>query len=131
MFSCPLAQAVWQELRSLFSLPQAVSLFHAAFSWSPTAVVSGRRLGYQLQAGHALALHVLWKLHCEAVYQDRPAAIAGARASLRADLLRYIKTHLASSSPSQRRIPIEAWCPPLSLLSSLLHCRFNPAPHCT
>ena len=118
VFQCPLAQAVWQEFRSLFSLPSTVSLFHAAFSWSPGAVVRGCHLGYQLQAGHALALHVLWQLHCAAVYQDRPAAIAGARALFRADLLRYIETHLGSSSPTRRRVPLEAWCPPLSFSSS-------------
>src|SRR5262245_1899869 len=84
VFFCPLAQAVWLDFRLLFSLSQAISLLHAAFSWlsHTITIISERWLGYQLQAGHAIALHVLWKLHCAAVYQDRPAALAGARASL-------------------------------------------------
>ena len=62
VFSCPLAQCLWQDFRSLFSLPHAVSLQQAAFSWSPQAQVLGRRYGFRLQAGHAVAVHYLESL---------------------------------------------------------------------
>ena len=74
LFSCPLAQAVWRELRLAFRLPSAVSLSHAAFSWSPNARVLGKRFGFKLQAGHAVAMHTLWLAHTAARYDNHPAA---------------------------------------------------------
>ena len=97
--ACPLAQVVWHEVRQLFSLPWAVSLHNAAFSWSPNASVLGRRFGFRLQAGHAVAIHVLWLLHMRAVYHDQPASTSSARATFRAHLHRYLETLWASTSP--------------------------------
>jgi hypothetical protein len=116
--SCPLAQAIWQEVRHLFSLPHAVSLKNAVFSWSPNALVLGRRFGFRLQAGHAVAIHTLWCLHTQAVYQHVPASIPGARASFRANLHNYLETLWASTPPSQRQALFEDWNPPLASASS-------------
>jgi hypothetical protein len=65
-------------------------------------VTSGQHVGFQLQAGHAIALHVLWKLHTAARYGNHPASVAGARATFRADLLMYLTTQYASTPGSQR-----------------------------
>ena len=59
IWTCPLAQGLWREFRDLYSLPQAVTLEQAAFSWSSHVQVLGRRYGYRLQAGHAVAVHIL------------------------------------------------------------------------
>jgi hypothetical protein len=72
VFSCPLARVVWQEFRLLFHLSLPVTLQQAAFSWSCNMVTSGQHVGFQLQAGHAIALHVLWKLHTAARYGNHP-----------------------------------------------------------
>ena len=111
--SCPLAQAVWQEVRLVFSLPWAVSLKNAAFSWSPNALVLGRRFGFRLQAGHAVAVHVLWLLHTRAVYNNQPASIISARATFRAHLHQYLETLWASTPPSSRDRLFEDWSPPI------------------
>ena len=42
LFSCPLAQCLWRDFRDLYSLPQAVTVQQAAFSWSPQTRVLGR-----------------------------------------------------------------------------------------
>jgi hypothetical protein len=119
LFCCPLAQAVWHEVRLVFSLPQAVSLFHAAFSWSPQAQGLGRRFGFRLQAGHAVALHTLWLLHTRAVYHQQSASIPAARALFRAHLLRYLETLAASGPSTNRDLFITDWSPPLSSSSTL------------
>ena len=111
--SCPLAQAIWQEVRHLFSLPRAVSLKNAAFSWSPNALVLGRRFGFRLQAGHAVAVHVLWLLHTRAVYNNQPASLLSARATYRAHLQRYLETLWASTPSSSCDRVFEDWNPPL------------------
>src|SRR5499427_534161 len=122
LFSCPLAQVVWHEMRRVFALPHAVSLEQAAFSWSPQALVLGKRFGYRLQAGHAVALHVLWLAHCDAVYGNRPASIPAVRARYRALLLRHLETHWASKAPHERAQFLEDWSPPLSLHSPVSLC---------
>src|SRR5262245_20494087 len=111
--SCPLAQAIWHEVRLLFSLPNAVSLKNAAFSWSPNASVLGRRFGFRLQAGHAVAVHTLWLLHTRAVYHNQPASTHSARATYRAHLQRYLETLWASTPSSSRDQLFADWSPPL------------------
>src|SRR6185295_1190601 len=118
IFSCPLAQAVWQEVRRLFSLRHAVSLHNAAFSWSPNTLVFGRRYGFRLQAGHAVAVHTLWLLYTRAVYHREPAHPQAARASFRAHFLTYLETLWASTHSSQREQLLEDWNPPLRSAST-------------
>jgi hypothetical protein len=118
VFSCPLAQCVWRELRRVLSLPRSVSLLQATFSWSPSTMVLGSRYGFRLQAGHAVALHVLWKLHCAATYDHRPASIPAARAMFRADFLSYLEVLYASLSPDRKVTFSADWSPPLSSSSS-------------
>jgi len=115
--TCPLAQAVWHEVRQTFSLPRAVSLKNAAFSWSPNTSVLGRRFGFRLQAGHAVALHVLWLLHTRAVYNNQPASIPSARATFRAHLHRYLETLWASTPSASRDRLFEDWHPPIKSAS--------------
>jgi hypothetical protein len=117
VFSCPLARVVWQELQLLFHLPSPVTLQQAAFSWSCHVSVSGHPLGYQLQAGHAIALHALWKLYTAARYGNRPASAPGARAILRADLPMYLTIKFASTPSSQRDLFLARWAPFLSFSS--------------
>jgi hypothetical protein len=111
--SCPLAQTIWHEVRLLFSLPHAVSLKNAAFSWSPNALVLGRRFGFRLQAGHAVAVHTLWLLHTQAVYGTTPATPHSARATFRAHMQRYLETLWASTPLSSRDQLLDAWRPPI------------------
>jgi hypothetical protein len=115
IFSCPLAQVVWHELRLLFNLPHAVTLQQAAFSWSPHTRVLGRRYGYRLQAGHAVAQHVLWLAHTGARFGNRPAHIDAIRAQFRALLLRHLETLWASRPFDARDQFLEDWSPPLSI----------------
>src|SRR5262245_7694035 len=114
LFSCPLAQCLWQDFRSLFSLPQAVTLQQAAFSWSPHTHVLGRRYGFRLQAGHAVAVHTLWLVHCRAVLDHCPASIPAVRALFRALLLRHLETLWASTSLERRDQFLADWSPPLA-----------------
>jgi hypothetical protein len=118
LFSCPLAQVIWQDFRSFFSLPQAVSLQQAAFSWSPHTLVLGRRYGHRLQAGHAVALHTLWLVHIRAVLDRCPASIPAVRALFRSHLFRHLETLWASTSPERRAQFLEDWSPPLAPSSS-------------
>ena len=98
IFSCPLAQCLWQDFRSFFSLPYAVSLQQAAFSWSPQTQVLGRRYGLRLQAGHAVLVHTLWLVHNKAVMDNIPASIPAARALFRSQLTRHLETLRAATS---------------------------------
>ena len=113
IFSCPLAQALWQDFRSLFRLQQAVSLQQAAFSWSPQTRVLGRRYGFRLQAGHAVAVHTLWLVHTRAVLDNCPASIPGTRALFKALLHRHLETLWASTPPHERARFLADWSPPL------------------
>ena len=114
VFLCPLAQAVWHEFRLVFSLPTPVHLKQAAFSWSLQTRVLGRRYGHRLQAGHAVALHVLWLVHVNATMNNRKATIPAVRAQFRALLLEHLETLWASKPFSQRDQFLEDWSPPLS-----------------
>jgi hypothetical protein len=91
IFSCQLAQVVWQELRQVFGLSAPVSLHHAAFSWSLEFRSHHRSFGVQLQAGHAIAFHVLWLAHVAARFDNRSASAVGIRAQFRYHLLRHLR----------------------------------------
>ena len=70
IFACPLVQQVWQDFACIFSLP-SVPFSRALYSWpSSSQSFLGRANGYQLQAGHAIAIavHTLWFIHCRARY---------------------------------------------------------------
>ena len=122
VFLCPLAQAVWHEFRLVFSLPLPVTLKQAAFSWSPQARVLGCRYGHRLQAVHAVATHVLWLAHTNAVYNHRKTSVSAVRAQFRALLLQHLETLWASKPPSQRNQFLEDWSPPLSPSPPLTFC---------
>jgi hypothetical protein len=113
LFSCPLAQCLWRDFRDLYSLPQAVTVQQAAFSWSPQTRVLGRRYGFRLQAGHAVALHTLWLVHTRAVLDRCPASIPAVRALFKAQLRQHLETLWASTSSEQRDQFLEDWSPPL------------------
>ena len=114
IWTCPLAQCLWREFRDLYSLPQAVTLSQAAFSWSPHTQVLGRRYGFRLQAGHAVALHVLWLVHTRATYDDCPASLPAVKALLHSLLRQHLETLRAALSPERRNQFLEDWSPPLS-----------------
>jgi hypothetical protein len=98
VFSCPLAQQVWLDFRSIFSLPDPVSLRNALYSWpSSCSAHLGRAYGYQLQAGHAVAIHTLWYVTTLARHQDFRATRIAISRLFRARLLRHFTTLLASS----------------------------------
>ena len=101
IFLCSLAQCLWQEFRSFFSLPSAVSLKQAAFSWSPNALVLGRRFGFRLQAGHAVVIHTLWIIHNAAVMDNRPASTTAARTLFLSQLAHHLET--LRTAPSLHR----------------------------
>ena len=114
IWTCPLAQGLWREFRDLYSLPQAVTLEQAAFSWSSHAQVLGRRYGYRLQAGHAVAVHILWLVHIRATKDRCPASIPAVKALFRALLRQHLETLRAAVSPEQRTQFLADWSPPLS-----------------
>ena len=119
IWTCPLAQCLWREFRDLYSLPRAVTLQEAAFSWSPHTQVLGRRYGYRLQAGHAVAVHTLWLVHTRAVYDDCPASFPAVKALFRASLRQHLETLRAAASSEHRLHFLEDWSPPLSHSFSL------------
>jgi hypothetical protein len=93
IFTCPLAQQVWSDFRTIFQLPQPVSLHQALFSWSSGGSrFLGREHGYRLQAGHAVALHTLWLAHCNAVYDDTPSSRPAISARFKFFLRRHFLT---------------------------------------
>jgi hypothetical protein len=78
LVSCPTAQLVWREFAAAFDLPRSPSLLHRLYSWpSSSSFYLGRAFGYRLQAGHAVALHLLWvaNLEARAGTQILPAAL--------------------------------------------------------
>jgi hypothetical protein len=123
IFSCPLAQVVWREFQVVFGLPEPVTLQQAVFSWSPQTFVLGKRFGFKLQAGHAVALHVLWLAHCGAVYNGRAASTHAVKAHFRALLFRHVETLWASTPPNERDSFVDRWTPPLSdsILLNFVH----------
>ena len=91
--ACPLAQQVWSDLRSALRLSTPVSLRQALFSWSTgSSRFLGRGYGFRLQAGHAVALHVLWTAHCRAVYGGTCSSRAEISNRFRAQLHRHFRT---------------------------------------
>src|SRR6185295_2408988 len=57
VFSCPLAQQVWQDFAHHFCLLSPPSLHHMLFSWlSSSSFVLGRVYGFHLQASHAVVI---------------------------------------------------------------------------
>ena len=97
LVTCPLARQIWSDFRTIFHLPTAVSLRQALFSWSTgNSRFLGREHGYRLQAGHAVALHILWVAHCKAVYNGTPASLAAVSNQFRALLRRHFTTLAAS-----------------------------------
>ena len=114
LWTCPLAQCLWQDFRDLYSLPRAVTLYEAAFSWSPHTQVLGRRYGYRLQAGHAVAVHALWLVHIRARFDNRPASLPAVKALFRTLLRQHLETLRAAVSPEQRSQFLANWSPPLS-----------------
>jgi hypothetical protein len=102
IYTCPLAKAVWSSFRSFFQLPFPVNLHHALYSWpSSTTSRLGRSHGFRLQAGHAVALHVLWTAHCSAVYDQVPSTPATVRVRFLALLRRHFQT-ISSSRYANR-----------------------------
>jgi hypothetical protein len=75
-------------------------------------------LWFSPSSGHAVAIHTLWLLHCQATYNNHPVTIPGARALYRANLLHYLETLWASASSSRRDQLDEDWFPPLASASS-------------
>ena len=114
IWTCPLAQCLWREFRDLFSLPRAVTLHEAAFSWSTQAQVLGRRYGYRLQAGHAVAVHTLWLVHVRVVFHDGPASFAAVKALFRSLLRQHLETLRAAALPERRAQFLVDWSPPLN-----------------
>jgi hypothetical protein len=97
VFTCPLARQVWSDFRQLFHLSSAVSLRQALFSWSTcNSRFLGREYGYRLQAGHAVALHVLWTAHCRAVYGGVRSSPVEVSQRFRSLLRRHFVTLAAS-----------------------------------
>ena len=93
IYTCPLAQAVWNALRRELDLSLPISYHTALFSW-PTGSSSklSRKFGFRLQAGHAAALHTLWSVHSL-------AGLDGVRftpATVRARFLTYFRRHLST-----------------------------------
>lgn len=97
LYSCPIAQAVWSSFRSCLDLPSSVSFHHALYSWSnASSSALGRANGFRLQAGHALALYVIWTAHTRAVFQHVPATPAASSARFLHLFARHIRTLRAS-----------------------------------
>lgn len=97
VYTCPLARQVWSDLRSTFRLPSPVSLRQALFSWSTgNSRYLGRAFGFRLQAGHAVALHVLWTANCRAVYDGALSSRAAVSQHFRTLLRRHLTTLAAS-----------------------------------
>ena len=111
IFSCPLAQQVWHDFSRLFSLSTSVSLRQALYSWpSSCATHLGRAYGYQLQAGHAVAVHTLWYVATLARLHDRRATRISTSRLFVTRLRQHFTTLQASSRWGSRIDPL-----PLSL----------------
>jgi hypothetical protein len=107
VYACTLAQQVWQDFAVIFQLPQPVTLSQALFSWSTGGSrYLGRAYGYQLQAGHAVALHTLWTAHTQAVYADHPSSCQAISHRFRSLLRRHFRMLAASPRYSSLLEPI-------------------------
>jgi hypothetical protein len=97
LFTCSLAQAVWDEFRKSFDLSTPVTFHNALYSWpSSSSSVLGRTTGFRLQAGHAVALYTLWTAHTQAVYDDVRTTPAATRTRFRYYFSRHLTTLLSS-----------------------------------
>jgi hypothetical protein len=107
--ACPIAQAVWREFATIFDLSSPPSLTHRLYSWpSSSSRFLGRAYGYRLQAGHSVALHLLWV----AVVQARFDGTKVTPSSMPPRLRFLLRQHFLTLSRSPR------WCrffSPLSL----------------
>ena len=98
LFDCPLAQQVWQDFASYFELSSSPPLYNILFSWpASSSSMLGRAYGYRLQAGHAVALHTLWFVHCEARYREKSTTRIALSCIFRNRLRRHFTTLAASS----------------------------------
>ena len=98
IYDCPLAKQVWSDFRFIFSLPHPVTLRQALYSWSTGGSrYLGREFGYQLQAGHAVALHTLWTAHTQAVYSDIPTS----RVAISARFKYLLRRHFSALQSSR------------------------------
>jgi hypothetical protein len=99
ILTCPMAQAVWREFATVFDLPFSPSLQHCLYSWpSSSSSYLGRAYGYRLQAGHAVALHLLWVI----VVQARFDGTLATPASLPSRLRFLLRQHFLTLSHSSR-----------------------------
>jgi Reverse transcriptase (RNA-dependent DNA polymerase) len=93
LHTCPLAQAVWQEFPRRLGVPGPITLRHALYSWSSSSTeVLGRAHAFRLQAGHAVALYVIWTAHTEALFRDKITTPAATKARFIALLARHFRT---------------------------------------
>jgi hypothetical protein len=99
LHTCPIAQAVWRTFASTYRLPHPPSLTHCLYSWpSSSSSHLGRAYGYRLQAGHAVAVHLLWVFVTQARLDDNrisPDAVPYR-------FLFLLRSHLQSLSRSVR-----------------------------
>jgi len=103
VFSCTLAQQVWQDFERIFELSSSVTLNQALFSWpSGGSRFLGRENGFRLQAGHAVAIHTLWCAHTQAVYDDVSTSRPAISNRFRFLLRRHFQTLLSSSKYASR-----------------------------
>jgi len=112
IYACPLARQVWSDFRAVFHLPSAVSLRQALFSWSTgSSRFLGREFGFRLQAGHAVALHILWTANCHAVYDGTQSSLAAVSQRFCALLQCHFQT-LAASKYSDHLGDLTPFLPP-------------------
>src|SRR6185295_5312508 len=113
VFSCPLAQQVWQDFASHFHLSHTPSLYHVLFLWpSSSSSVLGRAYSFRLQAGHAVAIHTLWWAHTVARMKDERTTRTAISRIFSTRLARHFGT--LSASPRWRS---RLGCIPSSLCS--------------
>src|SRR6185295_13620208 len=97
VFSCPLAQQVWQDFARYFRLSSPPSLDHMLFSWpSSSSSVLGRAYGFRLQTGHTVAIHTLWWAHTVVRLKDDHTTRTAISRIFFARLHRQFQTLLAS-----------------------------------
>ena len=79
-----------------------MTFVHPLYSWSTGGSrYLGREFGYQLQAGHAVALHTLWTAHTQAVYDDVQTSRVAISARFKLLLRRHFSTLQASRHASK------------------------------
>lgn len=97
--ACPLANQVWQDFAYVFRLSSLPSLSRILYSWpSSSSSHLGRAYGYRLQAGHAVALHVLWV----ATVRARSSGVRPSPASVSAQFRFHLRRHFETLARSRR-----------------------------